>query len=185
MTSPKSKAARESGELSETTKSYVDEWIKSKLYGVERVIDNKYTEKGNMMESDAIDVYSIYADTFAVKNETEYEDEWMTGTPDIILKGEKIVDIKCPWDCFTFPLFATGLPNSDYYWQLQGYMSLVGIPRAEVAYVLIDMPGEHTYEHAPIDLRVKTFGVEYNEQHVQQIHERVEQIRRYINEINA
>lgn len=191
MSEPKSKADKEAGRLSETTKSYVHEWLTEQIYGVKKEITSKYLDKGNQMEDEAIELLGIYHKDIYQKNEEYFKNDYMTGTPDIITKN-KILDTKCSWDCFTFPLFDSELSNKDYYWQMQGYMGLCGKETATVCYMLMNTPDnlaysaldQTDYTELPLDKRIKEFEVIYNKEAVDKIQERVNQIRNYIKTLN-
>jgi len=142
MSKPRAKKDQESGLLSQTTKSYVEEWLKEQIYGVKKEVDNKYTQKGNECELDSLDLFCDYAiiDNFDINYDTKFiENEFLQGTPDAIY-NDVVIDLKNSWDCFTFPLFAKEVPNKNYYYQLQGYMHLLGLKKAKLVYVLSDTP---------------------------------------------
>ena len=186
MTKPRSK----SEVLSKTTKSYLEEWTKEQIYGVRKSIQSKYLTKGNEVEDDAINYASAEKGwLFAEKNEEYFEDDYFCGTPDVILE-DKIIDIKSSWDCFSFPLFYNGIPNKDYYYQLQTYMHLTGKHKAQLVYVLMNTPEEltfeesHDYSEINSKYRIKTFDIEYDEEAMQEMKLKVEQSREYINGIS-
>jgi len=189
MTEPRSKKDKEAGVLSKTTKSYVQEWLTQQIYGVPKPIESKEMTKGIEMEQEAIEVYALYKDDFLIKNERYFENEVIKGTPDIVT-DEMIVDIKCPWDCYTFPLFDQ-VVNNMYYWQMQGYMELTRLKKAKVVYVLMNTPIDlqrtvldaYDYTQLPLQKRVKTFDVCYNQESVDKIYERVEQIRKHLKKL--
>ena len=183
--------SRKKGELSKTTLSYVDQWIKEQIYGVNKDFSSKYTDKGNRMEDAAIDYVEEHLNyDFLIKNEEYFEDDYFKGTPDLILKDE-IIDIKNSWDCFTFPLLAKELPNKDYYYQLQVYMHLTGKRKAKVIYVLMDTPEDLlgyynsavSYQNVDSKYRIKAFEVEYSQEVIEAIKTRVNEIREYINKL--
>ncbi len=185
MTKPRSK----SEVLSKTTKSYLEEWTKEQIYGVRKNIQSKYLTKGNEVEDDAINYASAEKGwLFAEKNEEYFEDEYFCGTPDVILE-DKIIDIKSSWDCFSFPLFYNGIPNKDYYYQLQTYMHLTGKRKAQLVYVLMNTPEEltfeesHDYTEINSKYRIKTFDIEYDEEVMQEMKLKVEQSREYIEQL--
>ena len=185
MTKPRSK----SEVLSKTTKSYLEEWTKEQIYGVRKNIQSKYLTKGNEVEDDAINYASAEKGwLFADKNEEYFEDEYFCGTPDVILE-DKIIDIKSSWDCFSFPLFYNGIPNKDYYYQLQTYMHLTGKRKAQLVYVLMNTPEEltfeesHDYTEINSKYRIKTFDIEYDEEVMQEMKLKVEQSREYIEQL--
>jgi len=195
--------ARDRVSMGETAKSYCEEWLKNQIYGRCKIIDSKFFDKGNLCESDAIDFVSAYFPEmpFLIKNEKNYESEYITGTPDLILADE-VIDIKCPWDYITFPLFENQLPEKDYYWQLQSYMDLTGCSKGRVIYVLMDTPLEliekeihfnpecedeiiayHTYRGIPDKYKVKCFDIQRNDQDIEAIKKRVNECREYINNL--
>ena len=185
MTAPRSKTET----LSETTKTYVYEWLKESIYGIRKNINNKYLSKGLWLEDEAIDKTIQLLDlSFAIKNEKFFEDDYFTGTPDLIVDGV-VYDTKCSWDCFTFPLFDNDIPTKDYYYQLQVYMHLTGCKKACLVYVLLNTPEELTYEekHNYDDMdakyRIKHFEIEYNAEVIEQLQNKVLEVREFINNI--
>ena len=124
-----------------------------------------------------------------MKNEESFEDEFFTGTPDIITNDE-ILDTKCSFDAYTFPLFDKELPNKDYFYQMQVYMHLTGKKKARVVYVLLNTPEELTWEekrdYSNMDkkYRIKDFVVEYDAEIIANLQEKVKEARKYIETIN-
>jgi hypothetical protein len=184
MTNPRAKTEL----ISETTKTYVKEWLTEHIYGIRKEIKNKYLSKGLKMEDTAIDKAIEWLDLpFAMKNEKTFEDDFFTGTPDLIV-GETVYDIKCSWDAFTFPLFENEIPTKDYYYQLQVYMHLTGCRKAVLTYVLLNTPDEltweekHNYDNMDKKYRIKTFEIEYSEEVIADLKERVTNIRNFIKE---
>lgn len=185
MTNPRAKTEL----ISETTKSYVKEYLISEIYGIRKQINNKYLSKGIWLEDEAIDKAIEWLDIpFALKNESYFEDDFFCGTPDLILEDE-ILDIKCSWDAFTFPLFENEIPTKDYYYQLQVYMHLTGKRKAKLVYVLLNTPDElvyeekHSYDNMDKKYRIKTYEIEYSEDVIADLKERVTNIRTYIKTI--
>lgn len=187
MTNPRVKTEL----LSETTKTYVFDWLKENIYGYRKELNNKYISKGLELEDEAIDKAIELLDLpFTLKNEQFYEDEYFTGTPDLIIK-DTIFDIKCSWDCFTFPLFDAEIPTKNYYYQLQVYMHLLGLKKSKLIYVLLNTPEnlaswEQPKDYTELDkkFRIKTFDVEYSEEVIQDLKQRVTNIREFIKTIN-
>jgi hypothetical protein len=118
------------------------------------------------------------------------------------------VDIKSSYSCFTFPLLADEIPETDYIWQIQGYMELWSKKKGAVCFVLMDMPHEmierelryrlpreytkeqydaeyakFIYSDIPVQYRVKKFEFEYNAAMIEQVNTRVKQCRKYIAEL--
>jgi hypothetical protein len=185
MSNPRTKSEM----LSKTCKTYVHDWLKEQIYGVQKVTSSKYTEKGLEVEDESISFFSTFGGHgYLTKNEKSYENEFLTGTPDIVVE-DTVVDIKSSWDMWTFPLFEDDVPNKDYYWQLQGYMALTGATKAKLVYVLVDTPMhllnnwtdvEYSYENVPYKYRMKEFEVERNDEDIDKIKVRVNEIREYI-----
>lgn len=182
--------ARSKSELiSETTKTYVKEWLIEKIYGIRKEIKSKYLTKGLKLEDTAIDKAIEWLDLpFTLKNEKFFEDDFFCGTPDLIV-NDVVYDIKCSWDAFTFPLFENEIPNKDYFYQLQVYMHLTGCKKAVLTYVLLNTPEELTYEdknnydNMDKKYRIKTFEIDYSEEVIADLQQRVTNIREYLKTI--
>jgi hypothetical protein len=204
MTSPRTK-----GELlSQTAKTYIEEQVLRAKYGVIKTFSSRYTDKGNLVEDEAIEIASNALEIgFLYKNHEHFENEWLTGTPDVNT-NDILLDVKSSWDATTFPFFATEIPTKDYYYQLQGYLELTGKTDALLVYCLVNTPIQmvedeirrahwaaqlleenydlrdevlkrHNFDHIPLNRRVKVFKVEKDEQVVNEIKERVELCREY------
>jgi hypothetical protein len=207
-------AKRDNPELPQGAKTYCQDWLKGELFEYQKMVRTKYTDKGNIMEDESIDLIAdILGYGFLMKNEDHFQDEFMTGTPDVILKSE-IIDVKNSWDCSTFPFFDENIPNQDYYWQLQGYMSLCNKDKAKLIYTLLDTP-EHlierearyycisqgyeelemsiyeqfeknmTYKNTPAKYRIKVFEVDRDNKAIEEIKMRVKLCREYIEELKS
>ena len=184
MTNPRNK----SESLSETTKTFIQEWMKEQLYGIRKEITTKQMAKGLDFEDEAIDKAIEWLELpFTLKNEVRKTDEYFTGEPDLIVDGV-VMDIKNSWDLWTFPLFEKEIPTKDYYYQLQVYMYLLGLEKAKLIYVLLDTPESYsspalTYDHMDKRYRIKTFDVDYDAEVIEKLKERVIAAREYINTI--
>lgn len=174
--------------LSKTTETFLKEWATEKKYGYRKNIKSKYLIRGIEDEDQAIEKTIEWLDLeFQVKNETFYENEYFCGTPDLIIDGV-VYDTKCSWDCFTFPRFETEIPTDDYFYQLQVYMSLLGLKKAVLVYVLLDTPPSYdneamTYGHLPISDRIKTFEIDYDQEVIDKLQQRVIDSRIYLQKI--
>lgn len=208
MTSPKSK-----GEvLSQTAKTYLKELAIEEKFGIRKEFSSRYTDKGNIQEDTAIEMASkVLSLPFALKNTEYFENEFIKGTPDLILENE-IIDIKCSWDGTTFPWFEDELPNKDYFWQLVGYMWLTGRTKARVVYCLVDTPedivqdeirrtswkkfeidvteetenevrAKHEFSHISENKRIRAYLIELNEANIEQVKEKLLHAREYYNEL--
>lgn len=206
MTNPRTK-----GELlSQTAKTYIEEEVLRAKYGVIKPFYSRYTDKGNLVEGEAIEMASKALELGLVwKNEEHFTNDFLTGTPDVNT-DTILLDVKSSWDATTFPFFATEIPTKDYYYQLQGYMELTGKTEALLVYCLVNTPIEmvedeirrahwnahlleedldlrdeilkrHVFDHIPLNRRVKVFKVEKDEQVINEIKDRVELCREYYN----
>lgn len=206
MTNPRSK-----GELlSQTAKTYIEEEVLRAKYGVIKPFYSRYTDKGNLVEGEAIEMAAEALELGLVwKNEEHFTNDFLTGTPDVNT-DTILLDVKSSWDATTFPFFATEIPTKDYYYQLQGYMELTGKTEALLVYCLVNTPIEmvedeirrahwnahlleedldlrdeilkrHVFDHIPLNRRVKVFKVEKDEQVINEIKDRVELCREYYN----
>jgi hypothetical protein len=138
LTEPISKADKESGELSKTAKTHLIEVYANKKYGFKKEIDNKYTDKGNTVEPEAIDMLSLTIKRPLSKNTEVFSNDFFIGTPDVI--DEIVYDSNIPDKL-----------DSTYEAQVNGYMDLLGLDKACVAYCLIDTP-EHIRNSAKYSL---------------------------------
>ena len=206
MTNPRTK-----GELlSQTAKTYIEEQVIQDKYGIKKQFYSRYTDKGILVEDDAIKLVSDILDLgFTWKNEDHFSNDWMTGTPDVNT-DTVLLDVKSSWDATTFPFFATEIPTKDYYYQLQGYMELTDKTESFLCYCLVNTPEEmvedevrrahwnanllqesidlrdevqkrHNFDHIPDNRRVKVFEVKKDEAVIEAIKERVELCRDYYN----
>lgn len=192
-----------------TGQSYCEQWLKEQLYDRVYEFQSKYTDKGDVCEDESIDfVADKLGYGMLIKNEQHFEDEYMTGTPDVVLY-DHLIDVKNSWDCFTFPLFQRQVKNKDYYWQAQVYMHLTGRKLYKLIYILSDTPdhliekeaffwcknngydemeedifekfrSKLTYQNIPEKLKIKTFKIDYNPDDIALLKQRVVECRKYI-----
>ena len=206
MTNPRTK-----GELlSQTAKTYIEEEVLRAKYGVIKPFYSRYTDKGNAVEEESINLVNEVLDVkFIYKNDEYFENDWVKGTPDVNTE-DVLLDVKSSWDATTFPFFDTEIPNKDYFYQLQGYMWLTGKTQSMLCYCLVDTPIEmvedeirrahwklhkieedydlreeilrkHEFSKIPKNRRVKVFYVQKDEAVIEVIKEKVELCREYYN----
>ena len=202
MTSSRSKG----DVLSKTAKSYLEQLAKEELLGVRTEFSSKYTDKGNLVEDDAIAlVEKVNEWDFLYKNEEHFSNDYVTGTPDVLTE-DVLLDVKSSWNVDTFPMFDKELKNKDYYYQLQAYMWLTGHTESYLCYCLVDTPKfiikaevrklhkprysdikaiilKHKFNADTEERRVKTFKVEFDEDAIMQIIDRVDLCRIYYNNL--
>jgi len=98
--------AKGSDKMGETAKTYVKTWYLEQLYNRRKEFTSKQTTRGNLSEQEGIDLVANELGYFVLdKNTAFFEDDYFTGTPDVIT-SDTVIDIKSSWDCFTFPLVA-------------------------------------------------------------------------------
>lgn len=134
---------RDNPELPKGCKTYAKNWIKEKLYGRRKEMSNKYTDKGNFNELDALDLVSRYFKVDLTPfYTTEYKsNDYSEGTCDINHPSIGIIDIKNSWDLSTFPMFEDVIPDEKYINQANTYQDLYkNYNKAHIAYVLTDCP---------------------------------------------
>ena len=194
-------------------KTYLKGWVKEQIYGRRKEIKSKYLDKGNQCEDEAISMLMTHYNlTYNEKNEVYYENDYMTGTPDLVY-SDIVYDTKCSFDMSTFPLFEDDIDN-DYRWQLRGYMELLGISKAGLVYVLVNTPNHivdqeirsktygmvddgaieymankirayHNYDNIGMEYRLKKYDFQRDEQAMVAVQERVGMCRTYIKEITG
>lgn len=155
--------AKKAGELSAGAKTFIKKALKEELFGFRDVPTSKYTEKGTLVEQDAIDLYNEVHFTDYVKNteRRQYEDI-LTGECDIFT-GDSVIDIKSSWSLATFPIWPDEAANTGYEWQLRAYMLLWDCELAELAYCMVTTPEHlrkwenqdmHIVDHIPEHMRI-------------------------------
>jgi hypothetical protein len=206
MTAPRNKTEL----LSQTAKSYIQELVLEHKYGIKKEFSSRYTDKGLQCEDEAITlVNDVLGLGFIFKNEEHFQNDWITGTPDVNT-NDILLDVKCSYEASTFPFFETEIPTPAYFFQLQGYLWLTGKTEALLCYCLINTPIEivedevrrehwkhkvidedleirdfvqkkHNFDQIPDNRKVKVFKVERDETIIWAIQEKVEEARIYYN----
>ena len=206
MTAPRNK----SEVLSQTAKSYIQELVLEHKFGIKKEFSSRYTDKGLQCEDEAITlVNDVLGLGFIFKNEEHFQNDWITGTPDVNT-NDILLDVKCSYEASTFPFFETEIPTPAYFYQLQGYLWLTGKTEALLCYCLVNTPIEivedevrrehwkhkvidedleirdfvqkkHNFDQIPDNRKVKVFKVERDETIIWAIQEKVEEARIYYN----
>lgn len=134
--------------LSLGCKSHLLEMYALEKYG-KRILSKeskiKYTAKGNMVEEDAIKILAEYDNKNYFKNDLRLSNGYISGHLDVfegesIDKATRVIDVKAPWDLFSFLGNVSKPLNSRYWWQMQGYLALTTAPVGEICYVLVNTP---------------------------------------------
>jgi hypothetical protein len=131
-------SSRTKGEvLGQTAKSYIIQKAKEDFFEYKTELTNKYVMKGIHQEQDSIDLLNAVRFESYKKNEQRLENEWLTGSCDIITE-DLIIDVKTSWSLETFPATSYELKDlSEYEWQGRAYMWLYDMPTFELSYVMV------------------------------------------------
>ena len=179
--------SKKPGELSQTCITYLKEWYA----GDKEELSSKYLTKGILLEDEAIQFASkvLYGGIKAYKNEDIYANEWLVGTPDVILENS-IIDTKCSWSRKTLLDSALEL-DTNYQWQLIGYMFLCNKDYATLFYYLGDTPAaanfgtKVSYSHLEDFERWVSYEFKRDLDKEQEIIDKVEQCREWLKNYDA
>lgn len=129
--------------LSDGTKTYLRDIYIKEMYGRSKPeIDNKYTKKGKIVESDTLDLIKEVTGRTHFKNSTELDNDFIKGTPDVITKDDLVIDAKSCFDIWTFAAKDHKKIAKDYYYQILGYMWLTGKNNGQICCGLVNTPEE-------------------------------------------
>lgn len=139
---PGKKDTKNVNELSETAKGVLLEIYIEAKYKREKEVFSKYLEKGLMVEEDSLTLISRHDKKVYIKNERRYENDILSGEPDVVDNKEvlEVLDVKSSWDIFTFFKSKFSKTDKGYHAQGQGYLDLVGGDVFKLCYCLIDTP---------------------------------------------
>src|SRR5690606_38324505 len=98
-------------------------WIKEVFDREKYDTVNKYTNKGIACESDSLDLVQKVTGEAYFKNQKQYENEWIIGTPDVV-NSENVIDIKTSFNIWSFANADEKYAQKSYFYQLLGYMWL-------------------------------------------------------------
>ncbi len=200
MSEPRSKADKDAGKISDTAKNAVREIAKFDLFGYHSFDGNKYTEKGNQLEDQAIKLSGFTRGLVLKKNTERRENAFITGECDIYVPSRKlIIDTKCSWDIGTHPFFQDEAEEkakkAGYNYQMQGYMWLWDCEEAQIDFVLFPTPLDQIpqwqeptkyvdlVEQIPIKKRITTVTIKRDEKVIAKIQERVSLASAYYDEL--
>ncbi len=199
-------------ELPVGAKTHCKKWFKTQIYDRRKSFKSIQTDKGNIVEDEAIDLIGEYInDPFLTKeDEAQANDGFIKTRGCDCLQWDAVGDNKSSWDFDTFPLFDPK-PEKKYVYQVNGYLSIYDRPNGWIAYTLMDAPdsivhkltewecrdlgipydldvfdrikAHYTYSDYPIELRVKLYRFERDDEMIKAIHDRVKLCRVYIAEL--
>lgn len=180
--------AKKEGELSETCKTYLIQWLTDDFDD----IDSKYLRKGNIQEDRCIEfACDVLGFSGLQKNTIRMSNDWVEGTCDVDDEiTDTIIDTKCSWSYKTLQDSALKL-NSDYEWQLRGYMWLYNRSKSILFYGLLDTPAEANYgikviwEDLPIEERWVAYSFERDLEIEEKIKDRIIKCREWLDNYNG
>lgn len=173
--------AKIKGELSQTCKTYLNEWFAND----NEQINSKYINKGIEVEDDLIDFMAEQLGYgMASKCHESASNEFMQGTCDVLV-NDAVIDVKASYNRNSLYQQAIEGLKDEYYWQLMVYMELYKKEKAIVFHGLLNTPEtdwqpEIVYDDMPANERWIAFKFDYDIDKITAIKERVEQCRAYL-----
>ena len=177
--------------LSETAKTYIKKKAKEHYFGFSSSITTKPMIKGKDWEEESIALVNQVRGTFYIKNKERFENEFLTGEPDIILENT-IIDVKTSWSLETWPATPGEGVNKDYMWQLFAYCWLLDKQEAELIYCMIDtddlLLGDwdnrsiHKVSHIDPTKRITVLKYAMLDEYIDQMKEKLSASTEYYNE---
>ena len=145
LAEPQSKADKDSGKLGVTCQKELIKIYNLVKYGRRRQFTTNAMDKGKLLQSEGIKLFSFVEDELYEENIEQLENEWFTGTLDMfsgkdIRSAKKVWDLKCSYELDTFtPKLIEGI-DKGYEAQLNVYYDLTNSEGGGLAYVLLDAP---------------------------------------------
>lgn len=132
LTEPKLKS--EAGQLSQTAKTMIEAmWLKN-TFGYREIITTDAMTKGLRLEQESMALaQQVLGGAFRSKNRETLQNDFIIGTPDIIL-ADCVEDIKT---CYNLRTFFEAEPTKLYITQAQCYMALTGRKYYRLIYCLV------------------------------------------------
>lgn len=192
-----------SNTLSTTAKTLVKDKIrKAKHNAPHKFLGSKETEKGHLVEDDAILFLMQQEFISAEKNTIRFNNEWITGEPDII--SDIVYDTKCPWTYWSMPYFKDDIESKSldagYDWQQLCYLWLLRendefepriIDEAQLKYILMPTPDkclgkwddfslhiDFVEQMNPKD-RISTYSIKWDQDRIEMIKTKILAARKY------
>lgn len=187
-------------DFGDTVKSMIKRRVIFDVFGYRKSTDNQYTDKGKILEDDAIRAVGLLTGTMPIKNTERRNNQWIQGECDV-LTPTALRDIKCSWSMDTHPWFIEDaeakVKECGYDWQGQGYMWLWDREVHYVDFVLLPTPStllkpwDDEIEHIdmvqaiPLQHRITTVKIERDESMQEAIKARMAQaIPYYVDRYN-
>jgi len=187
-------------DFGDTVKSMIKRQVIFDVFGYRKSTGNQYTDKGKILEDDAIRAVGLLTGTMPIKNTERRNNQWVQGECDV-LTPTALRDIKCSWSMDTHPWFIEDaeakVKECGYDWQGQGYMWLWDREVHYVDFVLLPTPStllkpwDDEIEHIdmvqaiPLQHRITTVKIERDESMQEAIKARMAQaIPYYVDRYN-
>lgn len=135
LSEPKTKAAKEAGELSQTARSYLMELVAATITGQDKVGGKSAAmERGIDKEADAIDAYCrerfLFPGDWSEGVILRMEDTLIAATPDAFIEtdreGPGILEVKCPDSMRHLDTFFSRQVPEQYHEQVLGQLEVSG-----------------------------------------------------------
>lgn len=145
LTEPKEKADKDAGKLGLTCQKELLKIYNMVKYGREKDITTACMEKGTMVQTESIKLYSRVEGKIFTENNDQLENDFFTGKPDVffgktILKAEEVDDMKNSWELDTFMPNLIEKVDKGYEAQLNVYYDLTGAKGGNIVYTLVSAP---------------------------------------------
>lgn len=189
--------------LSAGAKTLVKDKVrKAKHNAPHKFSGSKETEKGHLVEDDAILFLMQQEFISAEKNTIRFNNDWITGEPDII--SDIVYDTKCPWTYWSMPYFKDDIESKSldagYDWQQLCYLWLLRenhefkpkiIDEAQLKYILMPTPNkclgkwddftlhiDFVESMNPAD-RISTYSIKWDALKIEMIKTKITAARKY------
>jgi hypothetical protein len=127
--------------LTAGAKTYIESVWYGQKFDFQKTFSNKFVQKGDKVESRSIRELRKLG-IFATKNEQHFENEYIKGTPDILLNNPKcIIDTKNVYYPDGLGFFEDE-PLNDYIWQIHGYNFLTEREDGFIIKMLLNPPAD-------------------------------------------
>ena len=189
--------------LSAGAKTLVKDKVrKAKHNAPHKFSGSKETERGHLVEDDAILFLMQQEFISAEKNTIRFNNDWITGEPDII--SDIVYDTKCPWTYWSMPYFKDDIESKSldagYDWQQLCYLWLLRennefepkiINEAQLKYILMPTPNkclgkwddftlhiDFVESMNPSD-RISTYSIKWDASKIEMIKTKITAARKY------
>ena len=156
MAEPKDAADKKAGKLGMTCQKELLKIYNLYKYGRKpKDIRTNAMDKGILLQSEGIQLYSMLEGELYEENDLQLENEWFTGKPDMFLgesnyKAKKVDDLKNSYELETFTPKMIETTDKGYEYQLNVYYDLTGALEGGLVHTLLSAPqsvlfDEHQY----------------------------------------